>query len=281
MVLGARGMLGTDLCKRLWDDFQVVEADIEEIDITDFGRLRRLVLDVGPDEVVNCAGFTDVDGAQQRAWVAFEVNAEGAKNAALAASEAKARYTYIGTDFIFDGKKRSAYVEDDEPNPLCIYAKSKLAGELYTQKYAQRHIILRTSWLFGIHGKNFVESILEQAGVSDLRVVDDQVGSPTYTVDLAEAMARLLMTELTGVFHCANTGFCSWFDFAEKIVEVVGLRDVLVFPIKTEELGRPALRPAFSALDNTKLCQALQITMPHWDDALKRYLQQRKQQRGG
>ncbi|MBN2209016.1 MAG: dTDP-4-dehydrorhamnose reductase [Candidatus Coatesbacteria bacterium] len=281
LVIGAKGMLGRDLCARLRQDFKVLEADIDEVDITDFTSTRELVAGISPDEVVNVAAFTDVDGAEGKAWLAYEINAEGARNVAKASRAVGSRCTYIGTDFIFDGKKRSPYVEDDAPNPMCVYAKSKLAGELYVQHHADRHLIVRTAWLFGLHGKNFVEAILTRAAVGNLRVVEDQVGCPTFSVDLSEALARLLKTNQTGVFHCTNYGSCSWFDFAEAIVAEAGLRNVEVSPISSTELNRPAPRPPYSVLANSKLRRAIGFRMPAWQDALRRYMRLRNGRMGG
>jgi len=280
LVIGSKGMLGTDLSARLSRDFEVFEADIDEVDIRDFGAIKGLVAEVRPDEVVNAAAFTDVDGAESNGWLAYEINAEGARHVAKAAASVGARCTYIGTDFIFDGRKGSPYLEDDTPNPLCVYAKSKLAGELYVQQHSPRHLIVRTAWLFGIHGKNFIEAILRQAKSSDLRVVADQVGSPTFAVDLAEAIARLLKTDETGVFHCTSSGSCSWFEFAKAIVVEAGFQDVKVSAITSQELCRPAARPAASVLDNTKLYVKIGFRMPTWQDALTRYLRMRQEETG-
>jgi len=280
LVIGSKGMLGRDLCARLRQDFELFEADIDEVDITDFGATRELVGGLKPDEVVNVAAFTDVDGAQSNAWLAYEINAEGARNVAKAAAGVGARCTYIGTDFIFDGEKGSPYVEEDSPNPRCVYAKSKLAGELNVRQHTDRHLILRTAWLFGIHGRNFVEAILKRAAVGNLQVVDDQVGCPTFSVDLSEAIARLLRTEETGVFHCAGSGSCSWFDFAKQIVKAAGMPEVEVSPISSVDLNRPAPRPACSVLDVSKLYRAIGFRMPTWEDALRRYLGLRNERIG-
>lgn len=280
LVIGSKGMLGTDLCARLRSDFEVFEADIDEVDIRDFVATRDLIAEVRPGEVVNAAAFTDVDGAESKGWLAYEINAEGARHVAKAAASVGARCTFIGTDFIFDGKKGSPYVEEDPPNPLCVYAKSKLAGELNVQRHSNKYLIVRTAWLFGIHGKNFVEAILRQAKSSDLRVVADQVGSPTFTVDLSEAIVRLLKTNETGVFHCTNAGSCSWFEFAKAIIAEAGLQDVKVSPITSQELGRPAVRPSISVLDNTKLYVRTGFRMPTWQDALTRYMRMRQEERG-
>lgn len=280
LVIGAKGMLGRDLCPRLRRDFDVFEADIEEVDITDYGATQRLAAEISPDEVVNAAAYTNVDGAEREAHLAYEINAEGARNVARAASAVGARCTYIGTDFIFDGSTGAPYLETDQPGPLCVYAKSKLAGELYVIRHAKRYLIPRTAWLFGVHGKNFVEAILRQAEAPELRVVNDQTGSPTYAVDLSESIARLLKTDRTGVFNCVNSSWCSWFDFAKAILNRAGYDGVRVLPITARELGRPAIRPRFSALDNTKLKQATGLEMPTWEDALTRYLKQRQEVRG-
>ncbi len=280
LVIGSKGMLGRDLCARLRQDFEVLEADIDEVDITDFGATRELVAGLSPDEVVNVAAFTDVDGAESKAWFAYEINAEGARNVAKAAAAVGSRCTYVGTDFIFDGKKGSPYVEDDAPNPQGVYAKSKLAGELNVQKHADRYLIVRTAWLFGMHGKNFVEAIMRRAETGNLRVVRDQVGCPTFSVDLSEAIARLLRTEETGVFHCAGSGSCSWFDFAKAIVKTAGMGEVEVWPISSADLDRPAPRPPYSVLDTSKLYRAIGFRMPTWEDALRRYLRLRKERIG-
>ncbi|MCD6326545.1 dTDP-4-dehydrorhamnose reductase [bacterium] len=276
LVLGHKGMLGTDLCARLRPHYQLFEADIDELDITDHRATQRFIRDISPSEVVNCVGYTNVDGAENAAHIAYEVNAEGAKNAAQAADAVGARYIYIGTDFVFDGTKGASYQESDPTNPLCVYARSKLVGELYTREYSERHLIVRTAWLFGVHGKNFVEAILRQAKVGDLRVVDDQVGSPTFAVDLSEGLARLLASDETGTFHCTNSGCCSWFEFAKGILEAAGILDVKVSRLSSEELGRAAARPAYSPLDNEKLNREIGFKMPTWRDALARYMKARE-----
>lgn len=279
LVIGSKGMLGRDLCVRLRQEFEVVEADIEEVDIRDHAATCKLVSSIKPDEVVNVAAFTDVDGAEIRPSLAYEINAEGAGNVAKAASQIGARCTYIGTDFIFatDKGKNAPYVEDDEPRPMGVYSRSKLAGELNVKRYADRFLIIRTAWLFGLHGKNFIDAILKKARESDLRVVDDQVGCPTFSIDLSEAIARLLRTQDTGTFHCCNAGSCSWCEFARAIVGMAGFDKVEVSPISTEELNRPAPRPAYSVLNTDKLLEKTGFRMPPWEDALGRYLRLREE----
>ncbi|HID30841.1 MAG TPA: dTDP-4-dehydrorhamnose reductase, partial [Desulfobacterales bacterium] len=208
-----------------------------------------------------------------RRGITPEVNAIGTQNVALACGRLNAAMVYLSTDFVFNGRKRQPYIEFDEPDPLSVYGRSKLAGEMYVRALLRKWFIVRTSWLFGKHGKNFVETILRLAGEQDeLRVVNDQIGSPTYAGDLVPEMTRLIATEAYGIYHIANHGSCSWFDYARRILEWAHVRNVRVVPISTEALGRPAPRPAFSVLRN--YCMELTIgdRMRSWEEGLVDYL---------
>ena len=270
LVVGANGMLGRDMLAFLGDAARGV--DIDEIDITSLESTERILRTLRPDTVINCAAYTDVDGCESDAETAMQVNGEGVAHLAMASLGIGARLVHVSTDYVFDGGKGSPYVEDDAPCPLCVYGESKLAGEL-NAVFNPDHLIVRTQWLYGFHGRNFVETMLRLAGEKDeLTVVDDQVGSPTWTVDLAHAILALLKTGHRGVYHAANAGYCSWNEFAQAIFEEAGL-SVKVRGMSTHELNRPARRPLYSTLDCRKLEQDTGFRARPWRSALKAYLQ--------
>ncbi|HEY6872512.1 MAG TPA: dTDP-4-dehydrorhamnose reductase [Geobacteraceae bacterium] len=272
LVVGAKGMLGRDLMEVLTGEVRGV--DIEEIDITSLESTRRVLLTLKPAVVVNAAAYTDVDGCETNRELAMQVNGEGVAHLALAVMEIGAKLVHVSTDYVFDGAKDSPWLEDDPTNPLSVYGESKLAGEL-NARIVPDHLIVRTQWLYGLHGKNFVETMLRLAGErSELAVVDDQTGSPTWTVDLARAIKALIDTGCRGTFHAANTGFCSWNGFARAIFEEAGLA-VTVKPMTTQELGRPATRPLYSVLDCGKLATDTGFQPEPWREALRKYLQLR------
>ena len=272
LVVGARGMLGHDLMEILPGDVRGV--DIDEIDITSLESTRRVLLTLKPSVVVNAAAYTDVDGCEANKELAMQVNGEGVAHLALAALEIEAKLVHVSTDYVFAGDKGGALLEDDLPSPLSVYGESKLAGEL-NARLVPDHLIVRTQWLYGLHGKNFVETMLRLAGDRDeLAVVDDQIGSPTWTVDLCLAIRALVGAGRRGIYHAANTGVCSWNGFARAIFEEAGL-DVKVNPMSTQDLGRPAKRPLFSVLDCGKLIRDTGFQPEPWREALRRYLQLR------
>ena len=273
LVVGSRGMLGHDLMQVLTGDVRGV--DIEEIDITSFESTRRVLLTLKPEVVVNAAAFTDVDGCETKQELAMQVNGEGVAHLALAAREIGAKLVHVSTDYVFDGKKESPWLEDDPTNPLSVYGESKLAGEL-NARLGPDHLIVRTQWLYGLNGKNFVETMLRLGREKkELSVVDDQIGSPSWTVDLGLAMKALIDKGCRGTYHAANAGFCSWNGFARAIFEEAGL-DVTVTPMTTTELGRPATRPLYSVLDCGKLEEDTGFRPEPWRDALRKYLLMRK-----
>ena len=273
LVVGSRGMLGHDLMQVLTGDVRGV--DIEEIDITSFESTRRVLLTLKPEVVVNAAAYTDVDGCETKRELAMQVNGEGVAHLALAAREIGAKLVHVSTDYVFDGKKESPWLEDDPTNPLSVYGESKLAGEL-NARLGPDHLIVRTQWLYGLNGKNFVETMLRLGREKkELSVVDDQIGSPTWTVDLGLAIKALIDEGCRGTFHAANAGFCSWNGFARAIFEEAGL-DVTVTPMTTTELGRPATRPLYSVLDCGKLEEDTGFRPEPWRDALRKYLLMRR-----
>ena len=273
LVVGANGMLGHDLMQVLSGEIRGV--DIDDIDITAIESTRRLLFTLKPSVIINAAAYTDVDGCESGRELAMRVNGEGVGNLALTAREINAKLVQISTDYIFDGSKGSPYLEDDPVNPLSVYGESKLAGELNARQ-APGYLIVRTQWLYGAHGKNFVETMLRLAGEkNELAVVDDQIGSPTWTVDLSLAVKALLEKECRGIYHVANAGYCSWNEFARTIFAEAGL-EMTVNPLATKELDRPARRPLYSTLDCAKLIRDTGFQPEPWLDALRKYLQIRK-----
>ena len=275
LVVGANGMLGRDLMALLGSRARGV--DIDDIDITDLQSTERVVRALHPSVVVNCAAYTDVDGCEANVETAMQVNGEGVGHLAMATRTIGARLVQISTDYVFDGAKGSPYLEDDPPCPLNVYGESKLAGEMNAAVNPD-HLIVRTQWLYGRHGKNFVETMLRLAREKDeLTVVDDQFGSPTWTVDLARAIVALIDTGCTGIYHAANAGFCSWNGFARAIFQETGV-DIPVHGMTTDQLNRPARRPLYSTLDCAKLEQDAGFRPQPWRDALRAYLDERTKQ---
>ena len=280
LLLGALGMLGRDLTEVLRSSFQeeVFPWDLGEIDIREEKETVDKIGELGPDVIINAAAFTRVDDCESQKEHAFAVNAEGMKHVALAALRCQAKVVYLSTDYIFDGKKREPYLEGDPPRPLNAYGRSKWKGEEYVRTLLKRWLIVRTQWLYGKHGNNFVASILGQAREKDeLRIVDDQVGSPTYSVDLSKILGTLIQKKAEGVFHVTNSGTCSWYEFGRTILELSGLDRIRVTPISSQELSRPATRAAYSVLGCQKLVSTMGLTPRPWIDALRDYLELLKQ----
>jgi len=286
LITGISGMLGVDLYQILRDGYEIDGLDIKDFpstpfsspsvhkgDITNLHELKAVFLELNPDFVIHMAAYTDVDGCERDPARAYKVNALGTQNVCLASQDLHIPVMYIGTDFVFDGKKNHPYTELDEPHPLNVYGKSKLAGENYVRSFLERYFIVRTSWLYGRYGKNFVETILKLASQKrELRVVNDQVGSPTYTKDLAQETKKLLSGSSYGIYHITNSGSCSWYEFAEETLELAGLRRVKVKPITSKELNRPARRPQFSVLKSTSSGWGAEDTMRPWKEALREYI---------
>ena len=313
LITGSSGMLGIDLCRELKPDYDVIGLDMVRHpksgvkkfflgDITDRKSVAAIVAAARPDFVVHAAAWTDVDGCELDSKRAYRVNSEGAENIASACKEAGAALIYISTDFVFDGRKRSPYKETDRTGPLSIYGASKLRGEVLVSRILDRYFILRTSWLYGKCGKNFVDTIVAKAkATGSLKVVRDQAGSPTYTKHLAKAIRRLLdradvdcrpetvdrrpktidrrpetrdrrpKTMDYGLYHVSNSGKVSWYDYARMILKLVKSK-AEVAPITSRQLARPAKRPAMSVMDNSKFVRFTGYRMPGWQAALKEYL---------
>ncbi len=266
-------MLGTDFVRAAsyWNH-EVVGFDLPEVDITDAKAVWRTCVEHNPDVVVNCAAYTDVDGCEDNLETATRVNVDGARFVALGAAEVGASIVYPSTDYVFDGLKGAPYIESDGIRPTSVYGQTKAAGEAATAAANQRYFIVRTSWLFGTHGRNFVETMLALGrDQGEVVVVRDQVGCPTYTAHLADALVRLVDTSAFGIHHIAGGGECSWFEFAEEIFRQSSL-DVRMMSMTTEELNRPAPRPPYSVLA-TERDEA--IHLPTWQEGLASYLAER------
>ena len=276
LVVGAKGMLGRDLMGILHSSFsndEIIGWDIEEMDIQKEDESVAKIEKLGPEIVIHIAAYTDVDGCELDKEKAFAVNAEGTKHVALAASKCRAKMVYLSTDYVFDGEKGEPYLESDSPRPLNVYGHSKLKGEQYVQEWVKDSLIIRTQWLYGPFGKNFVASILQQAREkSALSIVNDQIGSPTYTADLAKAISGLIQFDARGIFHVTNSDLCTWYTFGKAILELSGVNRVRVLPISSKVLGRPAARPSYSVLNCQKLKKEIGLTMRPWSEALKDYL---------
>lgn len=273
LITGASGQLGADLVKVLRDSgYQVIPVDCADFDITDLEATVRFITTAQPDAVVHSAAFTEVDACESEREKAFAVNGLGARNVAIAARKVDAKLFYISTDYVFDGLKGEPYFEFDRPNPLNVYGRSKLWGEELVKQQTQKFFIVRTAWLYGRTGKNFVKTMLMLGKEKkELQVVNDQRGTPTYTEDLALQIKELLPTELYGTYHCSSQGFCTWYEFAVEIFRQAGL-SVKVEPVTTEEFRRPAKRPKNSVLENFALkLEGLDI-MPHWKESLEKFV---------
>jgi dTDP-4-dehydrorhamnose reductase len=273
LVCGAAGMLGRDVVRAAeLAGHQVTATDKDTADVTDLEAMRGAVQDAAARAVINCAAYTDVDGAEADPEGAMRVNAHGAHTVAAAAAELDAAVVYVSTDYVFDGSQDVPYVESDEPRPLSRYGASKLAGEIDTAAVNPRHLIVRTSWLFGTGGRNFVETMVGLGSRQDeIKVVDDQVGSPTYTAHLAEGIVRLLGSQAYGLHHMSAHGQCSWYDFAVAIFRRAGIA-CDVHPSSTDELGRPAPRPRYSVLATQRRDA---VHLPDWHVGLEDYMEER------
>lgn len=259
LIIGASGMLGSDLCKVFPDAVKLTHHDL---DITDRDQVIESILKIKPDVVINAAAYTNVDGCEDNKELAFQVNGYGPGYIAEACARAGTKLVHFSTDYVFDGSKKE-YVESDIPDPINVYGDSKLLGEKKIIENMDDYRIVRISWLFGIHGKNFVETMLKLSGEMDtVKVVNDQFGKPTYTMDLASKVKEIIELD-PGIYHITNDGICSWYEFASSIIDNV-------IPCTSEEFPRKAKRPKYSVLVNTKTGP-----MRHWKEALKDYLQER------
>ncbi|TNE46544.1 MAG: dTDP-4-dehydrorhamnose reductase [Deltaproteobacteria bacterium] len=268
-VTGAEGQLGTDVVLRLErQGISVQGTTLHSCDITKEADVRATASQIQPDAIIHCAAYTAVDKAETEQELCFRVNAEGTKNVAHAAQELGAKLLYISTDYVFDGTGNRPYRETDPPHPINVYGASKYEGELHVQNMVEQAFVIRTSWVFGHHGPNFVKTMLRLGQERDsLSVVADQVGSPTYTPDLAEVLVRMLPSEEYGVYHATNAGTCSWYEFAKEIFTQAQV-EIDLKPIPTDDYPTPAQRPLYSVLSKDKLASQF-FTLRNWKEALK------------
>ncbi len=267
LILGAKGMLGTDLMNS-FSDKEVVGLSKDDVDITDAERLKEKISSLSPDIVINAAAYTDVDGCETNKEIAMKVNGESVGYLAKICKEVGAVLIHISTDYVFNGESDEGYKEDSDVGPMSVYGESKLVGETVLKENMDKYYLIRTSWLFGLNGKNFVETIMRLGGEKEeLRIVNDQVGSPTFTLDLAHQIRWIIDNKCDfGVYHVTNSEYCSWFEFAKEIIAKTNL-NTRVIPVKSDEFPRPAKRPKYSILINTKLSP-----LRTWKDALTCYL---------
>jgi dTDP-4-dehydrorhamnose reductase len=276
LLLGHQGMLGSDLLLKLKIEHEVVGLDKKEIDIVSANGCQEAIKTIEPDIVINAAAYTNVDGCETAKDECFAVNAEAVKNIADACRNKNIRIIHFSTDYVFDGAAKQPYQEDHQCNPINTYGASKMAGERNLKSLSDNYILIRTAWLYGVNGKNFVQTILEKVKTAKkLTVVDDQIGSPTHTKDLAAAVDLLIKQNAKGIFHITNRGSCSWYQFALKILQEAGIHEIDVTPIKSDQLQRPARRPAYSVLSMQKFIQTTGKTMQPWQLGLQDYLEKR------
>ncbi len=273
IVTGANGQLGRAVNLQYADstEYELINTDVEELDITSIDKVMEFVRDVRPYAVINCAAYTAVDACEKEEDLAFRINALGARNLSIAAGETGAKLMHVSTDYVFDGNGSRPYRETDPTGPQGAYGRTKLAGENFVREFCSRHYIVRTAWLYG-DGKNFVKTMLRLSETNDkVRVVMDQVGSPTSAGELAKAIAYLLPTENYGLFHGTCEGDCSWAEFTKEIFRLAG-KSTVVEAITSEEYGAAAKRPAYSILENYMLKMTTDFTFADWHDAIAEYI---------
>ena len=274
LVTGVKGRLGYDVVqegeKR---GLEMFGTDVDSMDITDAGQVRKVMEAYKPDGVIHCAAYTAVDAAEEHQEICRKINVNGTRNIAEVCRDMDIPLMYFSTDYVFDGQGENFWKEDDERQPLNVYGQMKYEGELAVQELVQKYFILRISWVFGVNGSNFIKTMLrlgkERGAVG---VVSDQMGSPTYTYDLAKLVLDMFQTDKYGVYHVTNDGICSWYEFACEIFKQAGM-DVKVTPLTTAEYPAKAARPLNSRMSKDKLVNAGFQMLPSWQDALRRYLE--------
>jgi dTDP-4-dehydrorhamnose reductase len=273
LVTGVKGQLGYDVVKCLENrKIACLGVDKEDFDITDKTAVEEFIEKYQPSVIVHCSAYTAVDKAEDEKELCYKVNTEGTRNIAEVSNKINAKLVYISTDYVFPGEGSHFYEEDDKTGPLGTYGLTKLQGEEVVKELLEKYFIVRISWVFGINGNNFVKTMLRLGKERDnLSVVADQIGSPTYTGDLAVLLCNMIETEKYGIYHATNEGICSWAQFAEEIFKVAGLK-TKVNPISTEEYPTKAMRPQNSRMSKEKLNKNGFTLLPSWKDALKRYL---------
>lgn len=289
LVTGSKGMLASQIIKDLERGYtelgklpkemmnaQVITCDVNELDITDNNACRAYFIDKMPDICINCAAFTNVDGCEENKMAAFKVNAMGARNLARACELVGAKLVHVSTDYVFSGEGNTPFCEYDVPNPQSVYGKTKLMGERFVEQFCSKYFIVRTAWLYGYEGNNFVKTMVKLGTEKGaLKVVDDQKGNPTNAADLSHHILTIAPTCEYGIYHCTGEGECTWYEFAKEIIKLAGV-NATVSPCTTEEFPRPAKRPAYSSLENMMLEATFGNNMRDWKEALKAYFDNQK-----
>lgn len=278
LITGANGQLGTELHEILEREFpgQTLYTDVQELDLTNAKAVDSYVANNEITHIVNCAAYTAVDRAEEEKMLCAAVNTDAVKNLAMAADANGAKIIHISTDYVFDGTNHRPYRESDKVNPISQYGTTKRKGETLLLALAPQAIIIRTAWLYSAHGKNFVKAMLRLADSQpEIKVVCDQIGTPTFARDLARAVVKVLQSHqwVPGIYHFTDEGAASWYDFAKAIFRIAG-KDVKVTPIPTEDYPTPASRPSYSILDRTRIKATYGIEIPHWEEALADCLRQ-------
>lgn len=273
LVTGVKGQLGYDVVNELEKrGHNVIGVDIEEMDITDEESVDKIITESSVEAVIHCAAYTAVDMAEDNIELCRKVNVNGTENVAKVCRKLDIKMVYISTDYVFDGKGTRPWEPDDERRPLNVYGESKYEGELAVQNNLEKYYIVRIAWVFGVNGKNFIKTMLNLGKIHDnITVVNDQVGSPTYTYDLARLLADMVETDKYGIYHATNEGLCTWYEFACEIFKQAGM-NVKVVPVTSDKFPAKAKRPSNSRMDKSKLENNGFARLPAWKDALKRYL---------
>lgn len=286
LVTGGKGQLGSQIhsiidrkaseiskISKIYYDAEIMYVSSHELDITKLNEVLNFTEGLKPDIIINCAAYTNVDKCESDMDNAFKVNAIGARNLAISVEKIGGKLVHVSTDYVFNGRGNIPFKEYDIPAPISVYGKTKLLGEQYVREYCSKYFIVRTAWLYGKYGKNFVYTIMNAAKEKGhLDVVDDQRGNPTNVEDLAHHILKIALTEEYGIYHCTGEGECSWYDFACEIVKYAGI-NCTISPVTSDRLNRVAKRPAFSSLDNMMLRATVGDQMRNWEKALKAFIE--------
>lgn len=276
LVTGVKGQLGYDVVRELQKrGHEAVGVDIDEMDITDAAAVERVITQTKPEAVIHCSAYTAVDRAEDDTEICRRVNVDGTENVAKICKKVDCKMLYLSTDYIFSGDGERPWEPDDEASPLNAYGQSKYDGELALKKYVDKYFIVRISWVFGINGNNFIKTMLRLGRENGaVKVVDDQIGSPTYTYDLARLLVDMIESDRYGAYHATNEGICSWYEFAKEIFRAAGMNDVSVTPVKSGEFPVKAKRPKNSRMSKEKLVANGFSLLPAWQDAVARYIKE-------
>lgn len=276
LVTGVKGQLGYDVVRELQKrGHEAIGVDIDEMDITDAAAVERVIAQTKPEAVIHCSAYTAVDRAEDDTEICRRVNVDGTENIAKICKKIDCKMLYLSTDYIFSGDGERPWEPDDEASPLNAYGQSKYDGELALKKYIEKYFIVRISWVFGINGNNFIKTMLRLGRENGaVKVVDDQIGSPTYTFDLARLLVDMIESDRYGAYHATNEGICSWYEFAKEIFRAAGMNDVVVTPVKSGEFPVKAKRPKNSRMSKEKLVANGFSLLPAWQDAVARYIKE-------